>query len=66
LRPLYLCRHERQRYSAAGFVAEAVGIGAHTVELNLEPSDGASLFAEAHYGPATEIVPDFVERLLRG
>ena len=49
-------------YPAAGFVAEA----AHTVELNLEPSDGASLFAEAHYGPATEIVPDFVERLLRG
>lgn len=52
-------------YPAAGFVAEAIGIGAHTVELNLEPSDGASLFAEAHYGLATEIVPDFVERLLR-
>jgi NAD-dependent deacetylase len=52
-------------YPAAGFVAEAIGIGAHTVELNLEPSDGASLFAEAHYGPATEIVPDFVARLLR-
>ena len=52
-------------YPAAGFVAEAIGIGAHTVELNLEPSDGASLFAEVRYGPATEIVPDFVERLLR-
>jgi NAD-dependent deacetylase len=52
-------------YPAAGFVAEAIGIGAHTVELNLEPSDGANLFSEAHYGPATEIVPDFVERLLR-
>ena len=52
-------------YPAAGFGAEAIGIGAHTVELNLEPSDGASLFAEAHYGPATGIVPDFVERLLR-
>jgi NAD-dependent deacetylase len=52
-------------YPAAGFVAEAIGIGAHTVELNLEPSDGASLFAETHYGPATEIVPDFVARLLR-
>lgn len=51
-------------YPAAGFVAEAKGIGAHTVELNLEPSEGASLFAEAHYGPATEIVPRFVERLL--
>jgi NAD-dependent deacetylase len=52
-------------YPAAGFVAEARGTGAHTVELNLEPSDGASLFAEAHYEPATEIVPRFVERLLR-
>jgi NAD-dependent deacetylase len=51
-------------YPAAGFVAEAKGTGAHTVELNLEPSEGASLFAEAHYGPATEIVPAFVDRLL--
>jgi NAD-dependent deacetylase len=53
-------------YPAAGFVAEARAAGAHTVELNLEPSDGASHFAEAFYGPATEIVPAYVERLLRG
>ena len=52
-------------YPAAGFVAEARAAGAHTVELNLEPSEGASLFAEAAYGHATEVVPDFVERLLR-
>ena len=52
-------------YPAAGFVAEARAAGAHTVELNLEPSEGASLFAEALYGPATEIVPAYVERLLR-
>jgi NAD-dependent protein deacetylase/lipoamidase len=51
-------------YPAAGFVAEAASEGAHTVELNLDPSEGASLFAEAHYGPATEIVPAFVETLL--
>ncbi len=51
-------------YPAAGFVAEARANGAHTVELNLEPSEGASLFDEAHHGPATEIVPPFVERLL--
>jgi NAD-dependent deacetylase len=51
-------------YPAAGFVAEAASEGAHTVELNLDPSEGASLFAEAHYGPATEIVPTFVEKLL--
>jgi NAD-dependent deacetylase len=51
-------------YPAAGFVAEARGHGAHTVELNLEPSEGASLFHEAHHGPATAIVPPFVDRLL--
>lgn len=51
-------------YPAAGFVADALAAGAHTVELNLEPSEGASLFAETHYGPATEIVPAFVERML--
>jgi NAD-dependent deacetylase len=51
-------------YPAAGFVQEARGGGAHTVELNLEPSEGASLFAEHVHGPATRVVPDFVERLL--
>jgi len=52
-------------YPAAGFVAEARAAGAHTVELNLEPSEGASHFAEAAYGRATEIVPTYVDRLLR-
>ncbi len=51
-------------YPAAGFVAEAGRAGAHTVELNLEPSEGASLFHEAIHGKATEIVPAFVDRLL--
>jgi NAD-dependent deacetylase len=46
-------------------VDEARAAGAHTVELNLEPSEGASLFADAMYGPATEVVPAFVEKLLR-
>jgi NAD-dependent deacetylase len=53
-------------YPAAGFVAEAHNAGAHTLELNLDPSDGAGLFAETHYGPATEIVPIYVDGLLRG
>lgn len=51
-------------YPAAGFVAEARAAGAHTVELNLEPSAGASLFAERIHGPASAIVPAYVERLL--
>jgi NAD-dependent deacetylase len=49
---------------AAGFVAEASRAAAHTVELNLEPSHGHSRFAERVYGPATEIVPAYVKKLL--
>ncbi len=52
-------------YPAAGFVQDACQAGAHTIELNLEPSEGQSLFAERIYGPATEVVPAFVEELLR-
>ncbi|HPG89390.1 MAG TPA: NAD-dependent deacylase, partial [Hyphomicrobium sp.] len=51
-------------YPAAGFVALARGAGAHTVELNLEPSSGATLFNEAIYGAATDIVPTYVDKLL--
>ena len=51
-------------YPAAGFVAEARAAGAHTVELNLEPSEGLSFFAEAMHGPATRVVPAYVARLL--
>ncbi len=52
-------------YPAAGFVEEARMTGrARTVELNLEPSEGASLFHEARHGPASELVPDFVEQIL--
>lgn len=53
-------------YPAAGFVAEARRSGAHTVELNLEPSEGVSHFHEAIHGPAGSIVPDFVARILSG
>jgi len=51
-------------YPAAGFVMEARNAGAHTVELNLEPSEGATLFAKAIHGKATQIVPVFVDGLL--
>jgi len=52
-------------YPAAGFVQQVrLGGKGHTVELNLEPSEGATMFAEAQYGPATEIVPAFVDRIL--
>jgi NAD-dependent deacetylase len=52
-------------YPAAGFVADVRATGrAHTVELNLDPSDGHSLFAERHLGPASDIVPTYVRGLL--
>jgi len=53
-------------YPAAGFVAEARRARARTVELNLEPSLGATLFDEAHYGPASQVVPAWVEGMLGG
>lgn len=53
-------------YPAAGFVQHVRYRGlAHSVELNLEPSQGATLFAEVILGPATEIVPAFVDRILK-
>lgn len=51
-------------YPAAGFVQEARLQGAHTVELNLAPSEVNSEFAERHYGLASEVVPAFVSGLL--
>lgn len=52
-----------QVYPAAGFV-RAVRGRARSIELNLEETEGTALFQEAHHGPATQIVPAFVERLL--
>jgi len=52
-------------YPAAGFVQAARAYGLHTVELNMEPTQG-SLFAERHVGPATEVVPAWVDRVLNG
>ena len=53
-----------QVYPAAGFVQDARAQGAHTVELNLDASDMAPVFAEHRQGPATQIVPDWVEDIL--
>ncbi|MBG2710521.1 MULTISPECIES: Sir2 family NAD+-dependent deacetylase [Proteus] len=50
-------------YPAAGFVHEARLTGAHTVELNLEPSLVESQFEEKHYGPASQVVDEYVHKL---
>jgi NAD-dependent deacetylase len=51
-------------YPAAGFVSEARGHGIRTCEINLEPSANARQFDEARYGPASELVPVWVEDML--
>ncbi|MGL4775152.1 MAG: NAD-dependent protein deacylase, partial [Aeromonas veronii] len=51
-------------YPAAGFVHEAGLNGAHTIELNLEPSEVGSQFDEKRYGPASLLVPAYVDELL--
>lgn len=53
-------------YPAAGFVEVARDAGARTLELNLEPSQGATLFDKAIHGRASEIVPAFVDDILSG
>ncbi|HHR5880786.1 Sir2 family NAD+-dependent deacetylase [Providencia alcalifaciens] len=51
-------------YPAAGFVHEARLQGAHTVQLNLEPSQVESEFEERHYGLASKVVSEYVDDLL--
>jgi NAD-dependent deacetylase len=51
-------------YPAASFVQEAKAVGAWTVELTLEPGEVSALFDERVYGPASEVVPDWVARKL--
>ncbi|WP_294828796.1 Sir2 family NAD+-dependent deacetylase [uncultured Gilliamella sp.] len=48
-------------YPAAGFVKVANQSGAKTVELNLEPSLGESLFQTKIYGSASQVVPEFIK-----
>lgn len=52
-------------YPAAGFVAEAKAAGADTLEINLDPSDGAPAFDRVILGSATQTVPAWVDALLR-
>lgn len=51
-------------YPAAGLVRSARDLGIQTLELNLERSQGSAWFHETRLGPATEVVPAWVEELL--
>jgi NAD-dependent deacetylase len=64
-RPVRVDRHFGRGLSAAGFVRLAREIGAETLELNLERSQGSAWFHETRLGPATQIVPDWVDELLK-
>ena len=53
-------------WPAAGFVLQARAAGAHCVELNMVQTDVSGDF-DAHFlGPASQVVPDWVDRLLAG
>ncbi|MBW0144746.1 NAD-dependent deacylase [Sphingomicrobium clamense] len=51
-------------YPAAGFVQTARYRGARTLELNLDPSQGSIFFDESRMGPASELVPAWVDEVL--
>lgn len=51
-------------YPAAGFVQIARHAGADTLELNLDPSAGSIHFHETRLGPASTLVPSWVEDVL--
>jgi len=54
-----------QVYPAAAFVNQAAAAGAQTVELNLQASAITSQFGDVRTGPASQIVPDWVDDLLK-
>lgn len=51
-------------YPAAGFVQIAKESGAHTIEANLAPGVTNALFDESLTGPASHIVPQWVDQLI--
>ena len=51
-------------YPAAGFVQAANEAGARTLELNVDRSLGSRLFNETRLGPASTLVPAWVEEML--
>ncbi|WP_334037286.1 Sir2 family NAD+-dependent deacetylase [Alteromonas macleodii] len=51
-------------YPAAGFVQIAKESGAHTIEANLEPGVTNAFFDESLTGPASHIVPQWVDQLI--
>ena len=53
-------------YPAAGLVRNARELGARTLELNLESSQGSAWFHESRLGAAGVLVPEWVAAVLQG
>lgn len=53
-------------YPAANFCVMARRNGARVIELNLEPSAVSGVFHETRHGPATQVVPAWVDSVLAG
>ena len=53
-------------YPAAGYIQTARYLGASTLEINLEPSQGSHFFEESRIGRAGELVPAWVVEILEG
>ena len=53
-------------YPAAGCVQEARAMRVRTLELNLEASQGSRWFHETRQGPASQLVPQWVDEVLGG
>ncbi|PPB82217.1 NAD-dependent deacetylase [Albidovulum inexpectatum] len=49
---------------AASLAHAARAAGAHTLALNLQRTENSNLFDETRLGPASRIVPEWVERML--
>jgi len=53
-------------YPAAGYVQMARGLGKQTLEINLERSEGSHFFHETRLGKAGELLPVWVDEVIRG
>lgn len=53
-------------YPAAGFVELASRAGCRTLELNLDDTPASPSFAESRRGPASRLVPQWVEEIAAG
>lgn len=51
-------------YPAAGYAALAAAFGARTIELNLEPTEADVPFDDVRRGPASRLVPEWVDEVL--